>query len=291
MSQRSQTIEIFLPDGEPRGLRLAGITTRIVQAIQCPRTKLDRLFARPEAQRVALYFLFGQTDESTKSSVYIGQTESLPPRLKTHNKEKDFWTSVVAITSRTDSFTQVHARYLEWKSIEQAQAAGRYTVENGNAGGRPVIPEPLEADVLDAFETAETLLAVLGCPVFEPLVSSQSPSTADDVFYCRRRGADAQGVFTDDGFILKQGSLCVQEVAEYLRNIADAREDDLRSGRLIASDKHGFETTEDIPCTSPSFAAAYVSGTSSNGWHEWKNVAGATLDEVYRESSDEEVVE
>ena len=34
------TIQFFLPQGEPRGVRIADITTRIVQAMLVPRTKL-----------------------------------------------------------------------------------------------------------------------------------------------------------------------------------------------------------------------------------------------------------
>jgi hypothetical protein len=33
MSTEAKTIQIFLPDGDPRGIRIAEITTRIVQAI------------------------------------------------------------------------------------------------------------------------------------------------------------------------------------------------------------------------------------------------------------------
>ncbi len=38
--KRPQTIQCFLPQGEPRGIRIAEITTRIVQAVYVPRNKL-----------------------------------------------------------------------------------------------------------------------------------------------------------------------------------------------------------------------------------------------------------
>lgn len=40
MTSRPQTIQIFLPAGDPRGVRIAEITTRIVQAIEVPRSLL-----------------------------------------------------------------------------------------------------------------------------------------------------------------------------------------------------------------------------------------------------------
>ncbi len=36
-----KTIQFFLPQGEPRGIRIADITTRIVQAVLVPRSKLS----------------------------------------------------------------------------------------------------------------------------------------------------------------------------------------------------------------------------------------------------------
>jgi hypothetical protein len=44
---RPQTIQIFLPLGDPRGIRIAEITTRIVQLIEVPRPQLDVFLAMP----------------------------------------------------------------------------------------------------------------------------------------------------------------------------------------------------------------------------------------------------
>lgn len=37
MKPTPKTIQIFLPGGDPRGIRIAEITTRIVQVIEVPR--------------------------------------------------------------------------------------------------------------------------------------------------------------------------------------------------------------------------------------------------------------
>ena len=37
---RPQTIQIFLPSGDPQGIRIAEITTRIVRVIEVPRSLL-----------------------------------------------------------------------------------------------------------------------------------------------------------------------------------------------------------------------------------------------------------
>lgn len=38
MSSHPQTIQIFLPSGDPQGVRVAEITTRIVRMIEVPRS-------------------------------------------------------------------------------------------------------------------------------------------------------------------------------------------------------------------------------------------------------------
>ena len=57
---RPQTIQIFLPAGDPRGMRVAEITTRIVRVIEVPRSQLSDFLKMPEAQQVGVYFLMGE---------------------------------------------------------------------------------------------------------------------------------------------------------------------------------------------------------------------------------------
>lgn len=284
MPNRGQTIEIYLPNGEPRGVRLAGITTRIVQAIQAPKTKLGRLFERPEVNRVALYFLLSPVNNGARPRVYIGQTEDLVTRLKKHNTEKDFWTSVVAVTSKTESFTQVHVRYLEWLSIDRASAAGRFTLENGNAGGKPFIPEALESDVLDAFDTTTTLLSTLGFPVFEP------PAGVGEVrepFFCRGKLGEGMGALVEDGFVLYRGSVCRREpIPSASPGVVSAHAELQSSGLLNRHSEDQMILTEDYLCSSPSLAASIVLARNANGWQEWESENGRTLDEVYRQTSE-----
>jgi len=97
MTPRAKTIQIFLPGGDPRGIRVAEMTTRIVQVIEVPRSLLADFLAMPESGQVALYFLFGESEDGTDPRVYIGQTGDLRARLTSHNKEKDFWERAVVL--------------------------------------------------------------------------------------------------------------------------------------------------------------------------------------------------
>ena len=88
MRQAGKTIQIYLPDGNPRSLKIAEITSRTVSAILIPRSKLDEAAKRDELINVGVYLLFGS--EESKLQVYIGEAENCLSRLKQHNKSKDF---------------------------------------------------------------------------------------------------------------------------------------------------------------------------------------------------------
>lgn len=64
MDYRAKTVQIFLPDGNARSVRIAEITSRTIQAVQIPRQKLEIAEAREEVHRVGVYFLFGDVGSS-----------------------------------------------------------------------------------------------------------------------------------------------------------------------------------------------------------------------------------
>lgn len=152
MKPLGKTIQIYCPTGEPRGVRIAEITTRIIQAVVVPRAKLEEALGRAELAGVGLYFLFGESESGGLPLAYIGEAEDCCVRFKQHNKNKDFWNIAVAIVSRTGSFTKAHGKLLEWLAIDKASKAGRYQLDNGNAGGEPNVPEWMQADVAEVFD-------------------------------------------------------------------------------------------------------------------------------------------
>ena len=76
MKSTPKTIQIFLPDGHPRSIKIAEITNRIAQAILIPRNKLKEIEAREEIKNVGVYFLFGEQEDKAKPCVYIGEAEN-----------------------------------------------------------------------------------------------------------------------------------------------------------------------------------------------------------------------
>ena len=282
---RPQTIQIFLPAGDPRGMRVAEITTRIIRVIEVPRSQLAEFVRTPEALQVGVYFLMGELSEAGLPRVYIGQSGSVGNRLVQHNQYKDFWNRAMVVISLTNSMTQTHALFLEWFAIQQATQAGRYSLENGNTGARPHTPAPLEADCHEIHETAATLLATLGQPVFEPLTNTATFLGVKELFYCKASGSDGVGEYTTEGFVMHKGSKGRGEnVASFKGTSGERLRALLISEGVLASFDSMLVFTRDHLFPSPSSAADVLTGRNANGWTEWKSSNGKTLDELKRQS-------
>lgn len=277
-----KTIQIFLPNGDPRGLRVAEITTSIVRVIEVPRSLLGDFLQMPEAQQVGVYFLVGTGEGDERPLLYVGQSGSLGQRLANHNQNKDFWNRGLAVLSLTNNLTQTHAAFIEWTAIREAAKAGRYQLENGNEGSRPFTPSPLEADCHEMFSVARTLMATLGFPFFEPLVEPPSARTRT-VYYCRSSGADASGEYTPEGFVVLKGSKGRIANVESIKGTRDERfRNKLVSEGVMVEQGGAYVFTRDHIFGSPSMAAVAVTGRTANGWLEWRAKDGRTLDDIER---------
>ena len=283
MNPTPKTIQIFLPGGDPRGIRIAEITTRIVQVIEVPRNLLQDFLKMPESGQVALYFLIGDDRGGTDPKVYIGQTGEVRGRLVSHNQKKDFWQRVLVMISRTNSLTQTHALFLEWYCLQAVRSASRYADENGNSGTKPHTPAPLEADCREMFETGSVLLASLGYPLFDPVGVSGTSSTDEDVFTCTSSGINGRGLYTAEGFVVLKGSVGRKANVPSIVGTSDER---FRNRLVEAGVMREVNDTvvfqKDHVFGSPSMALIALVGRTANGWKEWKGKDGATLDELKR---------
>lgn len=269
-------------------MRVAEITTRIVRVIEVPRSQLADFLKMPEAQQVGVYFLMGELSEAGLPRTYIGQSGNVGKRLEQHHQNKDFWNRAFVVISLTNSLTQTHALFLEWLAIAEATKAGRYGLENGNTGTQPYTPAPLQADCHEIHETAATLLATLGQPIFEPLTSAPTAKGIVELFYCKGSGADGVGEYTTEGFVVHKGSKGRAEIVPSIQGTSHER---MRSQlitegvltEIAGSAGSLLVFTRDHLFSSPSTAAMAVMGRSANGWVEWKTASGKTLDEVKRQ--------
>ncbi|MDR0413833.1 MAG: GIY-YIG nuclease family protein [Prevotellaceae bacterium] len=280
---KPQTIQIFLPDGNPTGIKVAELTNRIITAILMPRNKIQEAEKREEIKKHGIYFLFGEIEDKAKPLVYIGETDDCLERIKTHNRNKDFWNYAVMITSKTNSFTKSHVKYLEYLSIKSAIDTSRYDTDNQVTPTKPFVTESMEADLLDNYDTLKVLLATLGFPIFEEVRISSKKSK--NLFYCKTRDIMAEGNLIDDGFVVYKNSKAVPNATNgCMKWVIELREK-LKENGILKEEKGILSFLSDYIFNSPSAASSAVLGRHSNGWTEWKNkVNNKTLDELYRKS-------
>jgi len=287
---RAKTIQIFLPDGKPGGVKFVEVTNRTVQAILIPRSLLSVLKDRPEVQNVALYFLFGNNDEVSRTEAYIGEAEVGYDRLKQHNVGKDFWeVAVLVVTNNSQNqFTKSDVKFLEHLAYNEAMVAGRYAI-NQTIPTNPFIPEWRKEDLFDIFETISLLLGTLGYPLFESYRENKEDSTneapEDELFYCSRRDSEAFGKWTKDGFIVYKGSKMTSKSSpgfESKLNKHNEMIQKLLADGILGKEDNRYIFLKDHPFNSPSAASSFVNQSPSNGWIDWKDKIGRTLDELKR---------
>lgn len=276
---KPQTIQLFLPDGSPTSIREAEITNRLLKAILFPRNKMQEVAKREMVHFTGIYFLFGTDEDGTSPMAYIGEGEDCYKRIRAHNRNKDFWTHCVVVTTKTNEYTKTDGKYLEHYCLDQAQSIGRYKTDNDTGSKKPSLPESREHDLLDNFETLKILLATLGYPLFE---EKRKAKSAKELFYCKGKKAEAHGEFTDDGFLVLKGSTANLEEVPKVRKWVTSQREALIQANVLKEMNGVFEFIDDQIFSSPSAAACAVLGRSANGWMEWKNKDGKTLDEVKR---------
>jgi len=276
---RPQTIQIFLPDGQPTSIREAEITNRLVKAILFPRNKIQEVSKREMTHYTGVYFLFGNTLDGVKPMVYIGEGENCFKRIQSHNRKKDFWTHCIIVTTKTDEYTKTDGKFLEHYCLQKAEEVGRYKTDNDTGSKKPSIPESREYDLLDNFETLKILLATLGYPIFE---QKRESSITKELFYCKGKNSNAEGELTDDGFVVYKGSTAnsneTSKIGPWIRQLRSK----LMDGGILTQNQSEIQFSADHIFNSPSAAAATVLGRNANGWKTWKNKNGITLDQLKR---------
>jgi hypothetical protein len=291
---QGRTIQIFLPFGSPRGIKIAEITNRTVQAIYIPRNQLVDAGKRIEVTNVGVYFLFGQAENDAMPSVYIGEAENCFERLKQHNRDKEFWDSAVVFVTNNNQnqFTKTDVKFLERLSYEKAQGVNRYKL-NQTVPANSFVPEWRQADLFDIFETLSILLSTLGYRVFDEIrVSnfSDDPNVQkDSIFYCKAKGLEAMGEYSEEGFVVYKGSQMSKTTSNSIHNYLITNRGTLINDKIVEEKGEAFVFTKDYPFSSPSQAAAIVLGRNANGWFEWKNIDGKTLDQLKRKDTQGDV--
>ena len=273
---KNQVIHMIIP-GDSSGIKIVEIANWTGKAFIVPRASLKEIKDRTEANDPALYFLFGESDESTNQKLYIGESENFYDRLTNHDTNKDFWNLAIIFTGGLD---KAKVRYLEYLATKTQ--AGRFDIVNSGARNENTLKEYDEISTRDFFEKIKFVLGVLGYPVFEEVSNQISDSK---IYLLKADGTDAKANLLDDGSLnVLKGSLArIKETETFIGWSKAAREQFIKDGTLIDNnDGVSYIYTRDVLFKSPSAAATTTTGRSTNGWTAWKDEEGNTLDENVR---------
>ncbi len=274
-SRRPSSIKIYLADGRPDGLRLVEKSNWTGLAVVCSRSDYVRVRQREEWARPGVYLLHGPSQEDgLRDLLYIGEADDVRYRVDSHVRGKDFWTTVVAFTSKDDNLNKAHVRYLEARLLQLATGADRADVQNGTAPPLPRLSEADTADMEGYLDEMLVILPLLRLGMFE-VIEKDAP--AADRLHLAGKDATASGVETSEGFVVFEGSLGRADTVPSLHGFVQVlRERLIAEGVMKPEGKH-LRFIQSHLFDSPSTAAAVVLGRSANGRIEWKDETGVTL--------------
>jgi hypothetical protein len=277
---RPQTIQIFLPTGDPNGIRQAEITTRSVRVFDVPRSELKLFTETPESTQPGLYFLLSDENGDGEPEVYIGESDSLRDRLKSHDSKRT-WDRVVAAVSTSNSWTKVHVQYMERQAISLAKAAGARQLGNSAAGYSSHVPAPLVADCEEYLETIRVLVSTLAFNFLEVPASSESTTDGQRV-QITADAVNASGIYRAAGLTVFAGSTAARVTNVASHGTVAARQARLIEAGVLIAQGSGLVFKQDHAFGTPSGAASIVLGRSSNGWVDWRSANGGSLTDLVR---------
>lgn len=204
MGAKAKTINLLLYDGSLHGvISVEDSGWNSGELYSAPRDSVESLLATDACNRYGVYLLL------SSDKVYIGQSTDLARRLTQHLSGRDWWTSVIVLTTKDDSLNHADIDYLESMLIERAQAVGRLDCDNANKGNPRKVGKFREVFLSQYLEEALFLLQFIGITVFVP---EQAP-THDNLAKTGTLIVDT----TDPRVRLKLGTRAKGDAIRYLK--------------------------------------------------------------------------
>lgn len=274
---RPTSIRVFLADGTPEGFRFVEKSNWTGLGLVSARSDYPQARKRGEWSRPGVYLLTGPpTDDGLRDRLYVGEADDVRDRVDNHVKNKDFWTAVVAFTSKDDNLNKAHVRYLEARLLQLAAAADRVTLDNVTAPPLPRVSEPDQADMEGYLADMLLILPLLGVVAFEHVHHGAAPA---GVLNLHGKDAHATGSDTAEGFVVFQDSVARKESVPSMHAYLNVLREHLLDEGVLEPCDAGYRFTKPWLFDSPFTAAGVVLGRSANGRTEWKDKTGRTLKE------------
>ncbi|MEP4704012.1 MAG: GIY-YIG nuclease family protein [Hyphomicrobiales bacterium] len=277
-----RTIQLFLVDGKPTGLRKATIHGWTGLLFISGDSALGALTAREEVDRTGVYILSGPDREKVGGTlVYIGSGNSVAERIKQSAVKRDFWETAITVTTSDDDLSKGHAEYLEARLIEVAGQEGRVRLDNGTHPdiNRRRLPEADIANMEQFLTNLRIVLPVIGLDMLKPqplaVTHTDRPvedrMTGEAHFEIRHKsGVAATAVEEGDEFVVLEGSEALTGTGYVQLSYGGLKEKLIADGVLDPAGEGKLKFASPWSFNSPSAAAAIVLDRNSNGRIEWK---------------------
>ena len=277
-----KSIRLFLIEGESSGRWKCELSNWTGLAYKIPRSMLSKCSDRADLDYAGVYFLIGKSDDQVKDKVYIGESEDVLYRLNQHvqagEKEWQDWSDCVVFISKDNQLNKAMIKYLESSLYDLAITADRAEVTNGNHPKKSSLSELDSAEMEEYLENLRLVMGTLGYRFLEP-AARPSQKKSKDVYslVSKKNGYDAKGIIVDDGFLILKGSTVSKIEADSFKSKGyHVLRERLMSEGVI--DDYTF--VKDYLFNSYSAASSVVKGYNTNGWIEWKNSSGKTINDV-----------
>jgi hypothetical protein len=289
-NRRGFTVTIFVPHGDPEGLKIVEKSNWTGQGLVIPRAIFAESKERDELKRTGVYLLIGPGESSDFPIVYFGEGDPVKPRLEEHAKKKDFWTHAVIFTSKDNSLHKAHIQQLESRLVGLAHSAKRCRIDNGNYPQPPSLTEAIKADAEGFLDDLLLCLPILGYTMCEQVpvlqrTNQQSLVLPDprQILHLQGKGINARGFAATAGFVVLTDSQAVgddQLTKSLTPSILKLRQELIRQQILVPVQDGSWRFSKDHIFSASSTAADVILGRSSSGPKEWKTDAGRTLKEI-----------
>lgn len=283
-----RSLELYFIDGRPDGMLTAEVFNWTGHVLVTPRTRLKEALARPQSSFTGVYLLLGERDG--KPLAYIGESEDIAARMKSHEANKDWWTTAVLVTSAANNLHKAHAKFLESRLVEEAKKVGVMPLDNGNTPPRPGLSESACANMEAFLDYLFMVLPAVRIDMFvqnvrpAAVATPSTPTAAPRVRFILdypSKSLKAEAVLENGEFVVQAGSQAraAWEGREKATSGYASLHDDLkRSGVLVLNGDHCV-FAENYAFSSPSAAAAVVYGRQASGTISWKTSIGQTYKE------------
>lgn len=158
---KAKTINLLLYEGDLDGvISIEDSSWNLGELYLAPRESVSEFIETDACNKYGIYLLL------SKNTVYIGQSSDLSKTIAQHLNGKDWWESVLILTTKDDSFIQTDIDYLQSILINKALKMNRLDCDNKNKRIKLKVSK-FQKVVLDQYlSEALFLMKLIGITVF-----------------------------------------------------------------------------------------------------------------------------